>query len=342
MRRAVIDLTSTRPVWRIPDASVAAIRGAFGDGWEVVHVPAPCVSDGDGAAATDEAIGAARDAEVYLGWGVAPGVVEAAQGTLRWAHTAAAGAGASLTPAFRASGAVLTNSRGIHAEPMADWTLAAIAACARGFLAAIDAQRDALWIKDAFTAAPGAARELADFRVGILGLGGVGRAIARRCHALGMTVGGIRRRPSGPSVPEVSWVGGPEDAIALARRSDVLVVAAPHTAATEGLVSDAVLRALPRGAFVINVARGPLLDEGALLVHLESGHLAGAVLDVFRTEPLPSDHPFWRHPRVLVTPHVSAVTDRFWERETALITDNVRRYLSETSLRNVVNPEAGY
>jgi glyoxylate/hydroxypyruvate reductase A len=107
-------------------------------------------------------------------------------------------------------------------------------------------------------------------------------------------------------------------------------------------VNDAVLRSLPKGAFIISLARGNLLDEQALLVHLESGQVAGCVLDVYAKEPLPADHPFWRHPRVLVSPHVSAVSDRFWERETELLVDNIRRYRRGRRLRNLVDLKAGY
>jgi phosphoglycerate dehydrogenase-like enzyme len=103
-----------------------------------------------------------------------------------------------------------------------------------------------------------------------------------------------------------------------------------------------VLERLPRHAMVLNVSRGSLLDEAALLDLIDGGRLCGAALDVFGMEPLPADHPFWGHPRVLVSPHVSAVTDRFWERETALIVDNIKRYLAGARLVNVVDLEAGY
>jgi phosphoglycerate dehydrogenase-like enzyme len=128
----------------------------------------------------------------------------------------------------------------------------------------------------------------------------------------------------------------------MSRQIDVLIVAAPHTTETRGIVDESVLAALPEGAYVLNVARGALLDEEALLVHLNSGRLGGCVLDVFATEPLPEDHPFWAHPRVLVTPHVSCVSLHFWKREVELITDNISRYLRGIRLRNVVNLAAGY
>lgn len=341
MRRAVIDLCSSRPLWRVPADAVSAVRRAFGRGWQVVDVRAPSVSDGDGAAPSAEAVRAARGAEVYMGWGVPAAVAAAAADTLCWAHTAAGGVGGSLTPPLVASGAVLTNSRAVHAEPMADWALAAIAYCARGFHWAVAAQREGRWAKNDFTDGTVPLVELQDLRVGIVGLGGIGRAIARRCAALGIDVGGIRRR-RGRRLAGVRWVGGPGDLTRLAARSDVLVIAVPHTTETVGMVNADVLTALPNGAFVINLARGALLDEEALLAQLEAGRLAGCVLDVFAVEPLPPAHPFWRHPRVLVTPHVSAASSGFWARETALILENVRRFRAGRPLKNVVDPQAGY
>jgi phosphoglycerate dehydrogenase-like enzyme len=225
---------------------------------------------------------------------------------------------------------------------MADWAVAAVGYCVRGFHAAAAAQGERRWAKDEFTDGRLAIREFADTSVGIVGLGGIGQAIARRCAALGMTVRGIRRRPGRRRPAGVRWVGGPQALLHLAPQSDVLVIAAPLTGATKGLVNDAVLRALPIGAFVVNLSRGELLDEAALLVHLDNGRLAGCVLDVFSTEPLPREHVLWHHPRVLVTPHVSAVSQRFWEREAALIVENIDRYLHGRRLKNLVDPNAGY
>jgi len=342
MRRAVIDLVSTQPVWSVPDAAVARIVRAFGRGWEVVAVREPSPSDGDGAGGSTAGVRAAAAAEAYLGWGVAPAVVAASGGSLRWAHTAAAGAGGSITPELIASRALLTNSRGILAEPMADWAVAAIGFCLRGFHEAVAAQRARRWAKRAFTDGSIPVREFAGTRVGIMGLGGIGAAIARRCVRLGMEVRGVRRRPQRRRPAGVRWVGGPDDLHRLARTSDVFVIAAPHTPATRHAVDGAVLDALPHGAFVLNLSRGALLDEDALRARLDSGQVRGCVLDVLRQEPPSPQHPFWDHPRVLLTPHVSGVSQWFWERETALILENIRRYRAGRKLRNVVDLHAGY
>jgi len=341
-RRLVIDLTSPRAAWRIPRPNVVEIKNAAGASWDVLEVKAPAVSDGDGGAGSPEAIAAARGAEIYLGFGVPSGVAAAAKDTLRWAHSATAGIGSSL--GHVGPGVLLTNSAGVHAEPIADWVVAAIAYFTRGLDRMISAQRQGRWAKDDFTDGAIPMREFRELRLGVFGLGGIGSAVARRGLALGMKVSGVRRRPepSGVAPKGVEWVGGLADLPRLAAGSDVLVIAAPHTAETVGAVDRRVLERLPHHALVINVSRGSLLDEPALLELLELRRLRGAALDVFGTEPLPAGHPFWSHPRVLMSPHVSAVSGRFWERETALIVGNLRSYLAGAPLTNLVDREAGY
>ena len=344
-RRAVVDLASPRAVWRIPPARVGEIGAALGKPWELIEVRTPASSDGDGASGSGspEAIAATKGAEIYIGYGIAPGVAAAAKGTLRWVHSGAAGVGSSIAQ-LRGTGVQLTNSAGVHAEPIADWVIATIAYFARGLDRMAAAQREGRWAKEEFADHADSVRELRDVRVGILGLGGIGNAVARRALALGMAVSGVRRHPErgGPPGGGVRWVGGLADLPRLAAESDCLVIAAPHTSETAGAVDRAVLERLPRGALVINVSRGSLLDETALAALLDSRHLAGAALDVFATEPLPAGHAFWTHPRVLMSPHVSAVTSRFWDRETTLIVDNIKRYLAGTPLTNLVDLEAGY
>ncbi len=157
-----------------------------------------------------------------------------------------------------------------------------------------------------------------------------------------MTVRAVRRHPRKVRTSNVVWLGGPGDLPDLARQSDVLVIAVPHTRETVKLVDESVLAQLPRGAYVLNVARGAVLDEEAVVSHLDSGHLAGCVLDVCGTEPLPEDHEFWHNPKVFVTPHVSGVSHRFWKREMALIVENIDCYRNGDRLRNVVDTESGY
>lgn len=338
-RRLVVDLAAARAVWRIPPHAVDQVRSALPE-WDVIQVDAPANSDGDGGGGSPAAIAAAKGAEVYLGYGLPSGVIDASRGSLKWVHTATAGVSPTLA-GLKGTGVTVTNSAGIHAEPMADWVLAAIAYFARGFDHAVHAQAQSQWTKDAFTDGSHPFPELSDLRLGILGFGGIGTAVARRGLALGMQVAGVRRRPGKGAPKGVQWVGGFDALERLASESDVLAITVPKTPETTGVVGARVLGKLPKGAVVVNVSRGGILDEDALLQAIDRG-LRGAALDVFATEPLPPSHPLWRHPRVLITPHVSAVTARFWDREMALILDNVRRYLGGQSLVNVVDLEAGY
>lgn len=340
-RRLVVDLVSPRAAWRIPPATVQTIRAALGSGWEVVQVQAPAASDGDGGSGSPEAVAAARSAEIYVGYGVPPGVIAAGRGTLRWVHTATAGVWMSL-PSVAGTGIVLTNSAAVHAEPIADWTIAALGYFARGLDRMRAFQAAEHWASPELTAVPVSVREFAELRLGVFGLGGIGGAIARRGLALGMSVAGVRRRPARGGPAGVRWVGGLDALPRLASESDCFVIAAPHTDQTRGAVSREVLERLPPEAIVVNVSRGELSDETALLDLLDASRLRGAALDVFTVEPLPPGHPFWRHPRVLVSPHVAAVTARFWDRETGLIVDNITRYLAGSPLANTVDPEAGY
>jgi len=342
-RRLVIDLASPRAAWRIPKPRVTEIKNALGTGWDVTEISAPAVSDGDGAygSGSPESIAAVRGAEVYIGYGLPRGVAEAGRGTLRWVHSGTAGVGGSL-PHIAGTDIVFTNSAGVHAEPMADWVIAAVGYFIRGIDRMISAQRQGRWAKEDFTDGAIPMREFRDLGVGIVGLGGIGSAVAKRTIALGMRVSGVRRRPERGGPPHTKWVGTLTDLPKLASGSDVLVIAAPQTAETTGAVDRTVLERLPLHAVVVNVSRGSLLDETALLELLERRRLRGAALDVFGTEPLPEGHAFWRHPRVLVSPHVSAVTTAFWDRETALIVENIKRYLEGAPLTNVVDLEAGY
>lgn len=334
---------SSAPHMRLPDSARERLLAAAPPGWETVIVDAPTVSAGDGTnTVSDEAMGAVATAEAYFGFGV-PAPLVAAAPALRWAHSASAGVGGSLTPALRASGITLTNSAGIYAEPMADTVLAGVLHFTRGLDFAVRQQAAGVWNQAPFTSASTEIRELDECTLVVLGAGGIGSAVARRFASLGCHTVGIRRRPE-LGVPEgFAEVAGPDDIDAVLPRADVLVVAAPLTAESRHALDERRVRLLPSGAIVVNVARGALVEDAALLGALDAGRLRGAVLDVFAVEPLPPDSPYWSHPRVLVTPHVSGVSPRrHWGRALALFEDNWRRWAARQPLRNVVDLDAGY
>ena len=177
----------------------------------------------------------------------------------------------------------------------------------------------------------------------VLGAGGIGSEVARRCAAFGAACTGVRRRPELGAPPGFARVVGPAAIDAELPAADVVVVAAPSTGETRRLLDSRRLGLLPAGAIVVNVARGALLDEQALAAGLREGRLRGAVLDVFEQEPLAAESPLWGLPSVVMTPHVSGVSPRrFWERGVARLVDNWARYDAGAPLRNVVDKGAGY
>lgn len=339
--RLVLDLFSQRPVWRPPEAFVRALAAAGGAGWRVDVVGAATDSDGDGAGGSPEAVAVATGAEVYIGWGIPEAVVRAGRGSLRWVHSAAAGVGGSLTAALREAGVVLTNSAGVHADPIAEWVVGAVLHFFRGMDVAARAQREERWAKDDLTGLPCALREIAGSRAAVFGLGGIGRAVAGRLAAVGAEVRAVRRRPAMGGPPGVAVVG-PDEADWALEDAAILVLAAALTPGTRGAIGSARLARLAAGAVVVNVSRGAIVDEAALLAALDGGRLLGVALDVFEHEPLRAGHPFWSHPRVLVHPHSAAVTTRYWDRERALVEENWARYRDGRAMLNVVDLAAGY
>ena len=341
----VLHLHDARPLWSIPGWAVEEIRAALPDGWALDVVDAPADGRGDGGADSPAALAAVRGAEVYAGFGMPPALFDAAtappDGRLRWAHTASAGVGGSLHPAMVASDVVLTNAAGVYAEPMADTVLAMILHFARGMDVAVRAQAERRWEKEAFEARDTPMREIAGATLGILGLGGIGRAVARRGLALGMAVLATRRRGTeGPGGVRV--LAGDAGTDEVLRAADYVVVAVPQTAETRGMLDARRIGLMRRDAVLVNVARGRVVDEDALVEALRAGRLRGAGLDVFAREPLPARSPLWGLPNVLATPHVSGASPRFWRRQTDLIIDNIRRYARGQPLRNAVDKQAGY
>jgi len=343
LRRLVIDLAATSKNWALTPAGEERIRAEAPEGWEVAVVRAPTSSDGDGPqGASREALAVITEAEAYFGFGITADLLAAAR-RLRWVHSAAAGVGNVLKSGIADTDVVLTNSAGIHAIPMAEFVIAGILHFMRGLDVAIDQQRRAEWSKAFFVADDSPLRELGDSRVLIVGTGGIGQATATRLSCFGATCIGVRRRPEMGVPPGFAEVVGPERLEDELPKANVLILAAPLTSATAQLMPRERLERLPRGAIVVNVARGGLMDELAVADLLEEGWLRGAVLDVFTEEPLPAEHRLWRLRSALVVPHVSPVSPgRFWPRQLDLFLDNWRRYSAGQSLRNLVDKHAGY
>jgi len=277
------------------------------------------------------------EADAVLGWAVRPHNFASAR-RLGWIHLTAAGVGKALFPELVESAVVVTNSRGLHATSMAEHAIAMMLACARRLHVARDAQREGHWVDREMWDRIG---QLEGGSLGLVGLGHVGSAIARRAKALGMTVRAVTRTPrADPAPADAVW---PVERIGdLAAASDWLVGIVPATSATRGLVSRAVLARLPSHAVFVNLGRGALVDEPALIDALERGAIAGAALDVLADEPLPASSPLWRLPQVIVTPHVSGYGPRYWERAVEMFADHLRARLDGRPLANVVDKREGY
>ena len=259
---------------------------------------------------------------------------------LRWVHATSAGAGEQVRKAGLSPEAlkrvVITTSSGVHAVPLAEFAILGLLAMAKELPRLIEDQRARAWPE---VRRP--VRELSAQTLFLLGLGEIGCEVARLGKALGMRTVGFRRT-EGPPPEWVDEVHGPQRLAELADQADAMVVSLPMTEQTAGLVDRAIIERLPASCIFVNIGRGGVVDEPALIDALRDRRIAGAVLDVFATEPLPADSPLWTLPNVLVTPHAAALSARENERIAELFADNLRRYLDGRPLRNVVEPGLYY
>lgn len=253
---------------------------------------------------------------------------------VRWVHTSTAGFDWALVPEIGDRGIVLTRSAASYAIPIGEFVVALVAAHAKRFGALAEAQRAHLW-------ANVEPLEFSEMTVGVVGAGGIGREVAWRCRALGMRVIATQRTPR--AQPEFDAVWPATELPALLAASDVVVVACPLTPETRGLIDAPALAAMRPDAYLINVARGPIVDTGALLEALHAGRLSGAALDAFDEEPLPEDHPIWDAPGVTVTPHTSFKSARNLDRVIEEFATNLDRFLAGEPLHHALRDAAlGY
>ena len=314
-------------VWSLPAEQLDRLRRDFPD----VTFISP--------ANREEMISRLPEAEVVFGWAVRPDNFHLAR-RVRWIHVSAAGVAAALFPTLIASDVVFTNGRGLHAAAMAEHTLGVMLAFARCLHLARDAQREKRWIQSELMQRS-AFLEIGGTTLGLVGFGRVGNAIASRARHFGLHVIAVRRRPVSPPDPaHEQW--GRERLLELAARADWLVLAAASTHETEKLIGASALAAMKPGAVLVNLGRGALVDEPALITALQEGGLGGAALDVTAEEPLPPESPLWDMPNVILTPHISGIGPRYWERAVDQFARNLRAYRRSEPLENVVDKRMGY
>jgi len=271
---------------------------------------------------------------------------------LRWVQAHFAGVNRWLgLPLFER--VALTTASGVHAVRMGEYVTSMMLAFANRLPRMFAAQAAREWAGGEF--GNDVVRELRGATLAVAGYGSIGREAARQAHALGMRVLASKRDPSrradtGWQVPGTGDPNGelperfygPDDWHLMLAEADYVLVAAPLTPGTRHMIDQAALKAMRPGAVLINVARGDVVDEAALIAALQDGTIGGAALDVFAHEPLPSDSPLWAMPNVIISPHIAGLTPAYDERAMALFGENLRRYLAGKRLLNEVDPAAGY
>ena len=314
------------PVWTMPPADVEHLRSVLTDD-EVVDVRTP-----------EERRREFPTADVLLATRLTSDEARLLT-RVRWIQSTAVGVGSLLTPEIVASPAVVTNARGLHAEFIAEHAIALTLALRRYLHVAAARQREALWAQAEIQGLP--SPPLAGTPMLVAGLGEIGRRIARMAAGLGFHVIGLRRRQEAPLPDGVRELVAAGDLLEVLPRVRAVVLPLPRTSDTRAMYGTAELAALPDGAVLVNIARGRLIDEAALVDALQSGRIA-AGLDVFEREPLAPDHPLWRLPNVLITPHTAAFGENYWTPAIALFRENLRRFKAGEPLVNIVDKEQGY
>lgn len=277
------------------------------------------------------------DADAMIGWRITPEVFAEAK-RLKWIQFGSAGIDHTIFPELLQSDVVLTTLSGIHTTVVAEHVIAQMLALTRRFNLAAQLQAQHKYDRSELSAT---CSELSDRKVGIIGLGKIGLNIARLAKAFNMNVVGTKRTVDG-NLPNVDEIYLPADIDTVLAISDFVVLVVPLTSQTEALIGRDEIAKMKQGSYLINVARGAMVDHEALGEALKSGHLAGAALDVFPAEPLPSDSPIWDMPNVIITPHTGASSSRYAERAAEILKHNLEAFISGKEMVNVYRRERGY
>lgn len=311
--------------------------------------PASCVINAD---SLESALIAIPAADAFFGK-LTPELLAASR-QLRWVQSPTASLEHYLFPELVEHPCVLTNMRGIFSDVIADHVLGCVLTLARNLHLYRDQQREGRWepvgggpALPNFSQGPGvvspvdrAHRHLADCTLGIVGVGAIGEEVARRARAFGMRVLGVDTQPR--SIAGLCEVEPLEKLDSLLAQSHFVVIAAPHTPRTERMFRREVLLQMRPDSYLINIGRGAIVDLTDLTTVLEQNRIAGAALDVCEIEPLPPDHPLWKMPNVLITPHVAAASPRISERHLNVLLENIERFRNGQPLQNVVTKREWY
>jgi phosphoglycerate dehydrogenase-like enzyme len=317
-------------LWNAPDWFAERLRREFPQ-VEVVHL-----SNYDGV---EKQIG---DAEICLAWSLRPQQFTRAK-KLRWIHSPAAAVHQLIFPELVNSEVVLTNAREVHGPVVAEHVVALILALAKKIPQAVRLQQRRVWGQQQIWEKAPRPGEVGGATVGLVGFGSIGQEVAKRAAALGMRVIALREHPEkGGGGAGVAAVLGPGQLEELLSQADYVVLAAPVTPQTRGLITAARLAKMKQDSYLINVGRGTLVDEAALVSVLKENRIAGAALDVFSEEPLPVESPLWDLENLLITPHTAGLTEKLWGRHYALFSENLGRYMKHEPLLGLVDKQRGY
>jgi phosphoglycerate dehydrogenase-like enzyme len=281
-----------------------------------------------------------KDADVFVGWSLRPEQITLAP-KLLWIHSPAAAVHQLMFPALQKSKIMVSNSSEVHGPVVAEHAMALIFALARRLETASWYQQQKVWAQEQIWNEQPRPMEVAGSNLLLIGLGNIGRQIAARATALGMHVVGVREHPEKGN-EGCEAVFAPAHIETILGDMDFVVLAAPLTEETKGFINAARLARMKRTAYLINVSRGPLVDDKALVAALRAKKIGGVALDVFEEEPLPATSPYWDLDNCLVTPHMAALTEKLWERHYALFADNLHRFMSGKELRGLVDKQRGY
>jgi phosphoglycerate dehydrogenase-like enzyme len=314
--------------WRTPPAMSEALRQRWPE-MNVVHLP-------DYKHLPEEL----PDTDIFVGYSLKPQQLLEAR-RLKWIHSTAAGVAQLMYPELRDSGIAVTNPSGIFSIPMAEHTMGLLLALARNFPDSVRHQDCAHWGQQEIWDQPQHLTELNGQVLLIVGYGSIGRELARRATSFDIRVWGVTRSGDGDTT-HVEKIVPVSELHQVLPHADFVVIAAPETPLTRHLIGAAELVKMKPSARLINIARGSLLDEAALVQALKGQKLAGAALDVTGIEPLPADSPLWKAPHLLITPHTSAVSDRLWRRQTEILVELLERWFDGRELFNRVDFSRGY
>jgi phosphoglycerate dehydrogenase-like enzyme len=314
--------------WQIPEEGVETLRRRFPH-IRFVHATTP-----------EQRRQGLADCDVAYTW-ILKDHEAAAAPNLKWVHTSAVAVETLCLPELFARNIAVSNTRGVQAVPIAEHVMAVTLALAKQLPFVFENQQQARWAQNAFIDER-LPRLLKGRTLGLIGVGTIGSEIARRAEAFGMRVIALRKRPAYGTIGHVERVYGKDELDLFLGQCQVLVICAPLTPDTHAMMGAAQFAQLPKGAVVVNVGRAKIVDTEALIDGLRSGHLAGASLDVFPQEPLPPDHPLWKTPNVILTPHTSGFRQGHWDEVIELFGDNLDRFLKGEPLKFQVQPDLGY